>query len=99
MALNPDDPQGTRAGKAHVTLGATFADIWLCRLHTQLGDFGPARAACAAPGRTASLDAFTAMKLPWMRPQLEAALGRHEEARAQLRIWKNRLPLALSSGY
>lgn len=61
-----------------------YSEMWLCRLHTQLGDFGAARAACEAAQAAADGDVFVLMNLSWMEANLEAALERHE---ASLAAW------------
>ncbi|MDP3716358.1 MAG: CHAT domain-containing protein [Acidobacteriota bacterium] len=61
-----------------------YAETWLCRLHTQLGNYGAARAACQAAQAAADGDVFVLMNLGWMRADLEAALGRDD---ASLAAW------------
>jgi CHAT domain-containing protein len=65
---------------------AAYADIWLCRLHTMLGDFGEARAACDVAQAEAAVDndPMVRANLGWMRGTLEAALGRPAASLAAL---------------
>jgi CHAT domain-containing protein len=68
-------------------VGVAFVDTWLCRLHTQLGDFGAARAACGAAEALVPAtgdDVFVKMSLGWIRANLEKALDRDEAALASL---------------
>ncbi|MEO8678851.1 MAG: CHAT domain-containing protein [Vicinamibacterales bacterium] len=67
-------------------------EIWLCRLHTQLGNFADARAACdAAQAEVAPTrdDVFVVMSLGWIRASLEKAMDRHEASLASLQTsWR-----------
>ena len=71
---------------------AAYADIWLCRLHTMLGDFGAARTACDAAGAEAAVDhnAMVMVNLGWMRGSLDAAIGRPAASLAALQgAWQS----------
>lgn len=59
---------------------AAYADLWLCRLNTMLGDFTAARSACAAGAAEAAVDddVLVRANLGWMVGTLEAFLGRHQ---------------------
>jgi len=61
---------------------AAYADLWLCRLNTVLGDFANARSACAAGAAEAAVDddVLVRANLGWMVGTLEAFLGRHQAA-------------------
>ena len=65
---------------------AAQADIWLCRLHTMLGDFGAARTACDAGQAEAAVenDVGILANLGWMRGTLESAIGRPAASLAAL---------------
>ena len=65
---------------------AAYADIWLCRLHTMLGDFGEARAACDVAQAEAVVDndPLVNANLGWMRGTLEAMLRRPAASLAAL---------------
>jgi CHAT domain-containing protein len=85
LALAGD--QAARAGDREI---AGFVDIWTCRLDTQLGDFGAARAACTAAQAvtSATQDVFMTMNLGWIESELEASLDQHAAALAALqRAW------------
>lgn len=79
--------------RAHCTTASNdtcvaYAEVWLCRLHTQLGNFAAATAACDAA--QTSEDAFVRMNLGWMRSGLETALGRHDASLAALQgAWRD----------
>lgn len=65
---------------------AAYADIWLCRLHTMVGDFGAARTACDAAQAEAAVDnnVLTKANLWWNRGTLAFATGRPTAALAAL---------------
>ena len=78
-------------GIAGNSVCAAYSEMWLCRLHTQLGNFAPARTACDAAQAHAvkAGDALVDMSLGWMRANLEEALGRHEASLASLQgAWR-----------
>lgn len=78
----------TNCATAGNSVCVAFAETWLCRLHTQLGDLSAAVTACEAA--KASDDAFVRMNLGWMRGNLEAARGRHDDAlSALMRAWQD----------
>lgn len=65
---------------------AAYADIWLCRLHTMLGDFGAARSACDSAQAEAAVDRdpLVLANLAWMRGTLQAGMGRYKDALVSL---------------
>lgn len=70
---------------------AAYADIWLCRMHASVGDYGPARSACDAAQVEAAVDrdVMVVATLGWMRGNLEAALGHYEPSLNELMgAWK-----------
>ena len=73
----------TRAGNPTCV---AYAEIWLCRLQTQLGNFAAARAAidAAQVQATKAGDILIETTLGLMRANLETAMERHEAALASL---------------
>jgi len=78
-------------GRDHCrTLGdsgcAAYADIWLCRMNTMLGDFSAARSACDAAQAEAAVlnDTLVLANLGWNRGILEGAINRPAAALAAL---------------
>ena len=67
---------------------AAGADMWLCRMHTLLGDLESARGACDAAAVEAAVhnDIGTLGNLAWMRGFLEFTLGRPQQALKDLEI-------------
>jgi CHAT domain-containing protein len=71
---------------------AAYADIWLCRLNTNLGDFSAARSACDAAQAEAAVhnDKLVLTNLGRMRGALEAAVHRPAAALAALQdAWRH----------
>lgn len=65
---------------------AAYTDMVLCRLHTMLGDFAPARSACDAAAAEAAIDrdVIVMANLGWMVGTLESFVGRPAASLAAL---------------